>query len=369
MAKNDLFVQRRERLRRLLKKSKLPVAMIVTNVDNVTYLTGFTGDSSSLILTSDEELLVSDSRFTIQISEECPGLPTETRTSKFTADQFLAKIAAKKKIPSIVVESDNLTKSRFDSLQQNCKLSTLIDSQGLVQQLRAIKDKTEIAKIENAVRVAERAFDVVRARMTPDQTEAQVAHALEAEIRRFGGKACSFDPIVGVGPRAALPHAVVTDRKIGENPFVLIDWGARVDGYVSDLTRVLITGKISPKLQRIYEVTLKAQLSAISKIRPGATIKDVDFAARKVIDDAGFGKHFGHGLGHGIGLQVHELPFLSPISDGELKAGMVVTVEPGIYLPNWGGVRIEDDVLVTNDGHRVLSSVPKSLDATSVAIS
>ena len=368
MAKADYFGQRINRLRKSLKSRGLPSSILVTTVPNVTYLTGFTGDSSSLLVTPKNAVLISDSRFTIQIAEECPGLAAEIRTSKHSIEGFLANIVAKSGPNSLVVECDNLTKSRFDRLADECSKTELVCSSGLVEELRAVKDKQEIEKIQKAIRVAERAFEVVRAQLRGDQTEAQIAHLLEQQIRDFGGVACSFDPIVGVGPRAALPHAVVTDRKIDQSPFVLIDWGARVEGYVSDLTRVLITGKILPKLQRIYEVTLKAQLSAISKIRPGAKLKNVDAAARKVIQDAGFGKNFGHGLGHGIGLQVHEQPSLSQISNGELKPGMVVTVEPGIYLPNWGGVRIEDDVLVTQDGHQVLSSVPKSFEQSVVTI-
>jgi Xaa-Pro aminopeptidase len=167
---------------------------------------------------------------------------------------------------------------------------------------------------------------------------------------------------VAVGPRAALPHATPTDRQIGSSDFVLIDWGADGGLYKSDLTRVLVTGRISPKLERIYRVVLKAQHKAIAGIRPGVAAEDVDRLAREVISQAGFGRYFGHGLGHGLGLDVHEAPRLGAKSRVVLKPGMVVTVEPGIYLPGWGGVRIEDDVLVTRTGHDVLTSVPKELE-------
>ncbi len=363
----NYFLQRRQRLQRLLKKQKLPAAILVTNPTNVTYLTGFTGDSTSLLLTAESETLISDSRYTIQLGEECQGIDIAICPPKVARPQFLCDVVNRHKLSDLTVEADHLTKSRFDWIDSQCKTG-LVGTVGLTAQLRAIKDKTEIQKIERAIAVCEKAFGVIRAQLTGSQTESQVAHNLEHEIRRFGGTECSFDPIVGVGPRSALPHAVVTDRQIGENPFVLIDWGARVDGYVSDLTRVLITGKISPKMQRIYQVVLKAQLAAIAKIRPGANITDVDSAARKTIGDAGFGKYFGHGLGHGIGLEVHEQPFMSQVGDGQLKSGMVVTVEPGIYLPKIGGVRLEDDVLVTRDGHRVLSSVDKSFDNAFVII-
>jgi Xaa-Pro aminopeptidase len=182
-------------------------------------------------------------------------------------------------------------------------------------------------------------------------------------VRLFGGTCGAFPSIVGVGPRAALPHGrPVRDSRIGDYDFVLIDWGARGRLYHSDLTRVLATAKLSPQLQKVYGVVLNAQRSAIAAIRPGAVMKDVDRAARKVIEDAGFGPQFGHSLGHGIGLAVHEQPRLAPDQDRPLAAGMVVTVEPGIYLPEWGGVRIEDDVLVTADGCEVLTGVAKELE-------
>ncbi len=190
-----------------------------------------------------------------------------------------------------------------------------------------------------------------------------MADELEYQIRLFGGVCGAFPSIIGVGPRAALPHGRPTrEAKIGDSDFVLIDWGARGRLYHSDLTRVLVTGRLSPELQQVYGVVLAAQRAAIAAIRPGAIMKEIDATARQVIADAGYGERFGHSLGHGIGLAVHEQPRLAPDQDRPLAPGMVVTVEPGIYLPGWGGVRIEDDVLVTEDGHEVLTSVPKELE-------
>ena len=202
----------------------------------------------------------------------------------------------------------------------------------------------------------------MRAELRPEMTELQAAHELEQAMRQFGATVAAFPPIIAVGPRAALPHARPTLGQISEADFVLIDWGATAaSGYRSDLTRILVTGKISPKLEKVYGVVLKAQRAAIRSIRPGARCRDVDAIARRVIESAGFGKQFSHGLGHGIGLNVHEGPRMSAASDAELKPGMVVTVEPGIYLEGWGGVRIEDDCLVTRQGCEVLTSVSKEL--------
>jgi Xaa-Pro aminopeptidase len=225
-----------------------------------------------------------------------------------------------------------------------------------------IKDKQELGEIIRSIRMAERAFEVMRASLRPEQTEKQIADEMEHQIRLFGGAGFAFTPIVGVGPRAALPHGRPSQREVAESPFMLVDWGAKAGLYMSDLTRVLATDTISAKLQKVHSTVLAAQEAAIEAIAPGVPLADVDAAARSVIEQAGFGKRFGHGLGHGFGLEIHENPRMSTISKGELQAGMVVTVEPGIYIPGWGGVRLEDDVLVTRDGHEVLSTLPKRLE-------
>jgi Xaa-Pro aminopeptidase len=208
---------------------------------------------------------------------------------------------------------------------------------------------------------------VVRAKLTPEMTELQVAAELEYQARQFGAKGLSFEAIVAVGTRAALPHARPTTRRIGEDDFTLIDWGVNEGLYMSDLTRMVPTAKISPKLRKLYGVVLKAQLAGIEAIRPGVTCEEVDRAARSVIEKAGYGKQFGHGLGHGVGLEIHEAPRLAQGQTRELKPGMIITVEPGVYFPEWGGIRIEDDVLVTRTGHEVLTSVTKDLDECLVA--
>ena len=214
-----------------------------------------------------------------------------------------------------------------------------------------------------AVRLAERGFETLRAGLRPELTELEVAHDLEHAMRRFGSPGAAFPPIIAAGPRAALPHAHPTTALACATDHLLVDWGANSPGgYKSDLTRVLITGKLSAKLEKLYRVVLEAQRQGIAAIRPGAVGKDVDAAARKVIEDAGFGKFFGHSLGHGIGLNIHEGPRLAAVSETVLEPGMIVTVEPGIYLPGLAGVRIEDDVLVTAEGHEVLTSVPKELE-------
>lgn len=356
---------RLDKLRRRLKKEKLD-ALLVSSCPNVTYLTGFTGDSSYLLVTPQNELLITDFRFITQLDDECPWLEYYSRAAGETMSDAVPKIAEKHRLQRLGFEADSLTFALHSGLA-NKFTGQLIPTNEFVEVLRMIKDKQEIAEIRKAISMAQRAFRVIQAAIQPDQTEKQIAADLEHQIRRFRGVGFSFPPIVGVGRRAALPHGIPTDTRIDQDDFVLIDWGANTGLYVSDLTRVIVTGRLSPKLQKVYDVVLRAQLAAIELIRPGAIMSEVDAAARSLIADAGYGKYFGHGLGHGIGLQVHEKPWLGVNRDEPLKAGMVVTVEPGIYLPNWGGVRIEDDVLVTRNGHEVLSDLPKDLESCVIA--
>jgi len=355
------FASRRKNLRKLLRSAEAD-AILITNFKNVTYLTGFTGDDSYLLVTAGNETLVTDSRYTEQLGDECPQLKLEVRPPGDTMLPAVAAVVERAKIRRLGIEGKSATVSLHNALAKKLPKHELVVTDGLVEQLRAVKDKYEIEATRLACQQARRAFDAVRAMLTPEMTELDVAAELEYRARRFGAKALSFAPIVAVGPRAALPHATPTKRRLGESDFVLIDWGANSGLYLSDLTRVLVTGKISPKLRKIYGIVLKAQLAAIDAIRPGITCEEVDRVARSIITKAGYGKEFGHGLGHGTGLDIHEAPRFAVGQKTELQPGMIVTVEPGIYLSGWGGVRIEDDVLVTRAGHEVLTDVPKDLD-------
>jgi Xaa-Pro aminopeptidase len=350
--------RRRGKLRKLVRKAGAE-AILITNFTNVTYLTGFTGDDSYLLITAGGQILISDPRYTTQLQDECPGLDLEIRQPGTAMLDAIEKVVAKAKLNKLAVEADSITLSLSQQIAGKLPKVELVSTSNLVEQLREIKDKEEVQQIREAAGIAERAFAVIRASLRAESTEKEVADAIEHQIRLFGGRCSSFPPIVAVGPRAALPHARPTDRRIGESEFVLIDWGAKGRLYVSDLTRVLVTSKIPPKLERVYGVVLTAQKRAIAAIKAGVTMHDVDAVARNAISAAGFGKQFGHGLGHGIGLEIHEAPRLAVNQNRPLKAGMVVTVEPGIYLPGWGGVRIEDDVLVTRTGHELLTGIGK----------
>ncbi len=258
------------------------------------------------------------------------------------------------------VEGDHLTIAQHAALEEQIRHADLVVTSQLTERLRMIKDRWEIAQTRQAVYQAERGIAVTRAGLRPDQTETEIRYSLEASLRCFGASGPAFEPIVAVGPTAALPHAHAGNRRVDESPLLLIDWGAETtSGYRSDLTRVFFTGRPTKKMQSVYETVLTAQQEAIRAIRPGAVCREIDAVARGIIEAAGYGRRFGHGLGHGVGLDIHEAVRLGPQSEEVLRPGMIVTVEPGIYLEGRFGVRIEDDVLVTRDGYEVLTSVPR----------
>ena len=366
------FTRRRRSLIARIRKLGLQAAL-VTDESNVTWLTGFTGDSSYLLIGPKLGVLISDTRYTVQISEECDGLDVEIRDARRPMHAAVASVVDAARIDSLGIEAHSTSMATWQQISDaisGARRSTQIAQVDMVvNQLRAKKDAGEIAEIRLAIRQAERGFAAMTSVLESDKTELEVAHELEHLMRRFGAEGPAFEPIVAVGPRAALPHARPGSTRIGESGFLLVDWGAKTTGgYRSDLTRILVTRKIPPKLEKIHGVVLNANRQGIKAIRPGATLQSVDRAARRVIENSGYGKFFGHGLGHGIGLDIHEEPRLSPVAQGILEPGMVITIEPGIYIPGWGGVRIEDDVLVTRDGHEVLTSVPKRFEDAVVEI-
>lgn len=358
----DYPARRRRRLSRLLKEEGVDV-LLVSNPFNVTYLTGFSGDSSYLILGRTRTVLVSDARFTAQLEEECPGLEVSIRPPSQLLQDAVAQTLLKLGVRAVGFESGHLSVAEWENLRELAPALTWKGGKARVETLRALKDPSELAQIREAIAIAERAFAMFLAMLRPEECEKELSDALEMYIRRAGGRASSFPSIVAVGARAALPHAPPSRKTVAGDNLLLVDWGASGRFYKSDLTRVLPVRKISPKLEKIYTLVLKAQGKAIRAVRPGAKAQAVDAEARSVIAEEGFGQFFGHGLGHGLGLEVHEAPAVRQNSEAILEAGMVITIEPGIYLPGWGGVRIEDDVLVTPDGHEVLTSVTKDLES------
>lgn len=349
------------KLRKRLKSERLD-ALLVTDFTNVTYLTGFTGDDSYLLVAADAPLLVTDPRYTTQLEDECDWLPLRVRAPGEAMWPTIAEVAGSLGVGRLGVEAESLSVGAHGKLAEKLGGVSVEAVSAMVESLRVVKDKGEIEAIRIACDHARRAFEMVRAGWSPRMTEREIARDLEYFARRIGARGLSFPAIVAAGPQAALPHATPTDAVVGDHPFTLIDWGVYTGLYASDLTRMVVTEKPSRRFTKVYETVLAAQIASIESIKPGVTCEQADAAARDVITKAGFGPKFGHGTGHGLGLEVHEAPRLTRKQPTELRPGMVVTVEPGIYLPGWGGVRIEDDVLVTKTGFEVLSAVPKALE-------
>lgn len=359
--------ERRQKIQAMLRAHDLD-AFIASAPANVTYLTGFSGDSSSLLLTGDRAIMISDGRFTTQLGQECPDLEVDIRRPAEESTQALARVVDAFGVGRVGFEALSRTVADHEALQEAAPTLAWAPTHGWVEALREIKDDLEIAAIRQAVAYAEDAFTSLLTSLTIGDSEKKTADDLEIHLRKAGATGSSFPPIVAVGRRSALPHARPTaEACIGDDDFVLVDWGATGRPYKSDLTRVLVTGKVTTTFEKIYRIILEAQERAIAAIRPGARAGDVDATARGVVEEAGYGRFFDHGLGHGLGLEIHEGPRLRRGAQGILAAGMVVTVEPGVYLAEWGGIRIEDDVLVTPDGCEVLSRIPRSLESTVLA--
>jgi Xaa-Pro aminopeptidase len=342
-------------------------ALLVSSPSNVTYLTGFSGDSSYLLVSRGKIVLLSDGRFTEQIRDECPGLEAVIRrTTGVKMPELVAKVCRRMRVLRLGVESAIMTVAELAELRAALPKVDVVGVAGSVEGLRSCKDAEEIRMIRQAIGFAERAFRQFRAEFGSMPTEKYAADRMESLVREAGAERGSFEAIIAVGAHAAQGHARPDSRQLLASQTVVVDWGAAGRFYKSDLTRTLCVRTIPAKLEAIYKVVLRAQERAIEKIRPGIRGHDVDAEARATIEKAGFGRFFSHGTGHGIGLEVHEAPALRPNSQTILKPGMVVTVEPGIYIRGWGGVRIEDDVLVTRTGHEVLSTLPKNLDSVLV---
>jgi Xaa-Pro aminopeptidase len=359
--------ERRDRLQSLLGKAGLS-SMLVTSEINVRYLTGFTGDSTFLLIDDGRPRLISDRRYEAQIAEECPGIDAFIRPPDLMLAPAAGQAVAELGRVSVGFEPGSTSYALYTVLAAAAPEATLVGTDGLVETLRGVKDADEIRDIRRAVKLAIAGINLLKPRLTKGRMERECAWELEGTLRKGGAAGFAFAPIIAVGDRAAMPHYHAGDRRIGESPLVLVDWGAEThDLYRSDLTRTYFTGRPTEEMRRVYNVVLEAQQQAIAAIRPGVATKDVDAIARKVISDAGYGE-LAHGLGHGFGLQIHEQPRLAPSDPHVLEANMVVTVEPGIYIRDQFGVRIEDDILVTPDGCEVLSrELPGDWESAQIA--
>jgi Xaa-Pro aminopeptidase len=344
-----------------MARLEVPSALVLQR-QNIGYLSGFRGSTAAILITPNEALFITDSRYAVEARAETSGLevtilPTGARYEEGIADQ-----AKRLGVDVLAVESDHVTLDQFDVLRELLPGVVFRPVRDLLGPLREVKDADELDRMRAACRLADGAFEYILPRIRPGVRERELALDLEFWMRREGADREAFDTIVASGARSALPHGRASGKPIEAGDFVTMDFGAQLDAYHSDLTRTVVVGPATARQREVYGVVLEAQLAALAAIRVGAAGKAVDAVARELITARGYGDHFGHGLGHGLGRSVHEgTRVLSTRSEVTLQRGMVVTVEPGIYIEGWGGVRIEDNVVVTDTGCELLTHSPKQL--------
>ena len=352
---------RLQRLRGELQAHQMD-AILVSNPENRRYLSGFTGSAGYLVITQVDAVLATDSRYIEQAGKQAAGFRIERISG---GPGWLPTVATQLGVRRLGFESENLTVAAHSAFKKaigeadDSGTPELVSTVGLAERLRASKDDEEMALLARAVEIADAALDQVAPAIEPGVTERDVAWELEKGMRERGADGLAFPTIVGAGPNGALPHHLAGERAIGRGEPIVIDMGASYRGYCSDLTRTIVVGEPDDTFHRVYDTVLNAQIRAEEAVREGMTGKEADAIARDVIVEAGYGESFGHSLGHGVGLAVHEYPSLGQRSEDRLEDGMAFTIEPGIYVPGWGGVRIEDIVVLENGKARVMSKARK----------
>lgn len=335
-------------------------SLLVSNIDNIRWLTGFTGSYGCALVTPDAGCFVTDSRYTIQAGQQVTDLPVVTFAQPRTVVAVLAEQLAALRITRLALDSETVTLATHKTWSEGFGGCELVPAADPIDTLRMVKTPAEVEAIRRACALADDCLTWLVPRIEAGRRECDLLEDIQQFLKQHGS-APSFEPCVASGPRSALPHGRASDRVIAEGDYVLIDFGARVDGYCSDVTRTWVVGKPGARQQEVYDRVLEAQLAATAALLPGTPCADVDGVARASLAAHGLDQHFGHGLGHGLGLLVHDQGRLAPTSEDTVAAGQVWTVEPGVYIEAFGGVRIEDDVLVTETGPEVLNRFPKTL--------
>lgn len=352
----DVEQSRNTKIEKLLTEVKVD-AFVFFDLSNIRYLCNFTGTDGVLIVTRDSGSFLSDSRYQTQARQQVTVQTIHCYKKKL--DGVVAELQ-RLGVSRVGFESEILTVADWQELKnKSAGQIEWIPVGKPLRSLRALKDGDEIASLEKAAVLNHQAFEEIKPLLIPGTSEKEIALALEFSLKRAGGEAKAFDYIVASGQRGAMPHGLASEKKLSSGELVTIDFGTRIDGYHSDETVTVAVGDIDTKSREIYDTVLAAHDQAMAAVRPGIPIVELDSIARDYISSQGYAEYFGHGLGHGVGLEIHEYPALSPKAEGRIEEGMVITIEPGIYLPGFGGVRIEDTVVVTSDGCRCLTRIPK----------
>ncbi len=352
-----MLKSRRQRLRRFFDESDLDLLLIEHQI-NLRYLSGFSGSEGSLLLSPEGGWFVCDSRYTVQADKEVSGVQVVEQSQR---QEGIAELIRQAGVRRIGFEATHTTVSAHQGMMVRLPEITFVPLGQELDAIRSCKDAQELQLLADVAALASSALETVLPLVRPGMVEADLALELEFAMRRNGSEGAGFDIIVASGVRGAMPHGRASNKRIESGDLVTIDFGAVQQGYHSDETVTVAVGGASQRQQEIYQVVLDAHDRAIAAVRPSITCRELDAVARDHIREQGFGEYFGHGLGHGVGLAVHEKPVVSPRSDAVVEEGMVFTIEPGIYIPGFGGVRIEDTVAVTADGCRLLTTAPKQL--------
>jgi Xaa-Pro aminopeptidase len=353
-----MLISRRSRLKRFFEEYALD-ALLLTDLRNVRYLCGFSGSEGALLLTEDQAWFLCDSRYTAQAAEEVYG--AEVRECGAIRIDTVSALANDFGLGRIGFEAAHTTVSAFRRMSEKMTGIVLVEVGSALDEIRICKDAAEIELLSSVASLSSLSLAAILQGIKPGVRETDIALALELEMRRRGADGKAFDFIVASGVRGALPHGVASDKAIQSGELVTIDFGALKDGYHSDETVTVACGKPVSRAEEIHSIVRTAHDLAIDAVKPGISCRDLDERGRSYIRDKGYGDYFGHGLGHGVGLEIHEMPTLSPRSGAVLEEGMVITIEPGVYIPGFGGVRIEDTVVVTGDGCRILTGADKQL--------
>ncbi|SHF60070.1 M24 family metallopeptidase [Ornithinibacillus halophilus] len=350
-------MERINKLRTALGEHNLD-AILITSPINRRYVTGFTGTAGAAIVSKEESLFITDFRYTEQATDQAKGF--EVIEHKQLMDLEIRDQLKRLNVKRLGFEKNHTTYALFEQYNKSLEVE-LVPVSDIVENIRLIKSADELEIMKQAAKIADDAFYHIQNYIKPGVKEIDVSNELEFFMRKQGATSSSFDIIVASGNRSAMPHGVASEKEIQSGELVTLDYGALYNGYCSDITRTFAVGEISDELKDIYNTVLEAQLLGVEGIKPGMTGKEADDLTRDYIKSKGYGEYFGHSTGHGLGMEVHEGPGLSFRSSATLKPGMVVTVEPGIYIPNVGGCRIEDDIVITEDGNERLTKSPKDL--------
>ncbi len=346
-----------------VKEKKLDGLLLVRNEkimkENVKYISGFTGSTAYLVITPEKRVLLTDDRYVDQAKEECPGFEIIRHERPYT--KTLSKILQELNVIKLGYEVNGVTMDIYKIINESLAEVELIETENLVESLRAIKEAGEIKVIKHAARIAGEAFEYILDYFKPGVSEKDLALEFEFNMRKRGADNLAFDLILVSGCRTTHQHGTPSEKKLNKGDFVVMDFGALYQGYCCDITRTFVIGKATAKQKHVYNTVKKAQQLALDLLKAGAKSQDVCKKSRMLIEDAGYGDYTGYGLGHGVGLEIHEEPYLRANSELILKSGHVVTVEPGIYIPGWGGVRIEDTIVIEENGCRILTPLSKEL--------